>query len=287
MSKWSEWQLCEFRGLFATCICILLVAVLRVSLYCFIPVLPSSQYFMRSELTELASFPRKALDNLYSSSAHSHSSSLADFKHLHCVDTMLKGNWLEFILALFRTMPIAYHWSSEIMLFLSVVSGSLLLHVEDITILRLSLAVILASIHKFPSGPRDECAHLVVSTMIHVYAVHGENELVCLGLQHLWSHLHAIETEEYQFLLEAVTASLTMLSVDGGEPTSQRSTFISAMLEQSMAQASQPQIAQAVFALNKTVTAVNPPVDHLGVEVRMVEAYNNYDGFLKQTTAHA
>ena len=234
---------------------------------------------MRSELTELASFPRKALDNLYSNSAHSHSSSLADFKHLHCVDTMLKGNWLEFILALFRAMPIAYHWSSEIVLFLSVVSGSLLLHVEDITILRLSLAVILAAIHKFPTEPRGEAAHLLVSTMIHVYAVHGENELVCLGLQHLWSHLHAaIETQEYQFLLEAVTASLTMLSVDGGEP-SQRSTFVSAMLEQSMAHASQRQIAQAVFALNKTVTAVSPPVDRLGVEVRTVEVYSKYDVF--------
>lgn len=242
---------------------------------------------MKSELTELASFPRKALDNLYSNSAHSHNSSLADFKHLHCVDTMLKGHWLEFILALFRTMPITCHWSSEIVLFLSVVSGSLLLHVEDITILRLSLAVILAAIHKFPSGPRDEAAHLLVSTMIHVYAVHGENELVCLGLQHLWSHLHAaIETEEYQFLLEAVTASLAMLNVDGGQPGPQRGTFVSAMLEQSMAHASQPQIAQAVFALNKTVTAVSPPVDHLGVEVRRVDAYNEYDVFFKQTTAH-
>lgn len=231
---------------------------------------------MRSELTELASFPRKALDNLYSNSAHSHSSSLADFKHLHSVDTMLKGDWLDFILALFRTMPVAYHWSSEIMLFLSVVSGSLLLHVEDITILRLSLAVILAAIHKFPSGPRDEAAHLLVSTMIHVYAVHGENRLVCLGLRHLWSHLHAMrKTEEYQFLLEAVTASLTMLSMDGGGPR-QQSTFVSALLEQSMilAHVSQPQIAQAVFELNKTVTANSPPVDHLGVEVRKAEAFN-------------
>lgn len=231
---------------------------------------------MKSELTELASFPRKALDNVYSSNGHSHPS-LADLKHLHCVDTMLKGNWLQFILALFRAMPKASHWSSEILLFLSVVSGSLLLHIEDITILRLSLAIIVAVIHKFPSGPRDEAAHLMVSTVIHVYAVHGENELVCLGLQHLWSHMHAIESEEYQFLLEAVTASLTMLSTDCGVPN-QQNTFVSALLEHSMTvpHASQPQIAQAVFELNMTVTANSPPVDHLGVEVRKVEAYNDY-----------
>lgn len=232
---------------------------------------------MKSELTALASFPRKALDNVYSRDGHSHPS-LADLKHLHCVDTMLKGNWLEFILALFRAMPKACPWSSEILLFLSVVSGSLLLHVEDVTILRLSLAIIIAVIHKFPSGPRDEAAHLIVSTVIHVYAVHGENELVCQGLQHLWSHLHAIETEEYQFLLEAVTASLTMLSMDSEVPN-QQSTFVSALLEHSMtvAHASQPQIAKAVLELNKTVTASSPPVDHLGVEVRKVGACNDYD----------
>ena len=221
---------------------------------------------MKSELTELASFPRKALDNVYSCNVRSRPS-LADLKHLHCVDTMLKGNWLEFILALFRTMPKYYTWSSDIMLFLSVVSGSLLLHVEDITILRLCLAVIVAAVHKFPSGPTDEAAHLIVSTVIHVYAVHGENELVCQGLQHLWAHLHAVEIEEYGFLLEAVTASLTMLTM-GSREGNQQNSFVSTLLANSTTRASQPQIAQAVFELNKTVTAGSPPEDHLGVEVR-------------------
>jgi hypothetical protein len=223
--------------------------------------------FMHAELIELSSFPRKVLDSVYSLPA------LVDIRHLRSSDVMLKGSWLQFICSLFQASPEFFKWSSDLMLFLSAISGSLLLHAEEASVLRLSLAAFLSVISRFPAVIKDEAAELIISTTIQVYAVHGDNELISNSLCHLWSQLHTQRGHEYEFLLEVPNASLALLREDTSSVPNTilqqgQGSFVAALLmhRAHYLNTSKESLTVAVFKLLNALGSHSPPPDVLGIE---------------------
>ncbi|XP_016120387.1 protein unc-80 homolog, partial [Sinocyclocheilus grahami] len=85
---------------------------------------------LQEDLLRLPSFPRSAID--------------AEFtlfneplgKELFGLDTLHKVLWIKLLEEMFLGMPSEYPWGDEIMLFLNVFNGALLLHPEDSALLR-------------------------------------------------------------------------------------------------------------------------------------------------------
>ena len=160
------------------------------------------------------------------------------------------------------------------MLFLSVIGGSLLLHAEEASALRLSLTAFLSIISKFPHVMKDETAELIISTTIQVYAVHNDNELICDSLSHLWGQLHIQQGHEYEFLLQVPSASLALLQEDSSTVPNavlQQSpgSFVSALLmhKSQVLDTSKESLIAAVFKLLNALASDSPPPDVLGIEV--------------------
>ena len=123
---------------------------------------------------------------------------------------MLKGMWARFVLKLFTSVKPEYEWSNSMVLFLNVVSGALLLHCEDHTILRTCLAALLTAASKFHAVFRKDGYQMIVPTLVQVYALHTKNSLVTKAIEFVWCHFYFLHSNV--FLLQAIAAMATMLS---------------------------------------------------------------------------
>ena len=169
-------------------------------------------------------------------------------------------------------MPTTFKWSSEMVLFLSVVTGSMMLHAEDVNILRLSVAVLLKLLYHRGHQHQVtkvslEARQAVIFSIIKVYAVHCDNQLVKGTLELLWSHLY--KSGDQRFLLDVASACKP---ITGKEPLqqSQLVQFLSfSMPTQSSAHmdTTKEKLMRAVFHLLKTLSLKTPPVDSIGAEV--------------------
>lgn len=92
-------------------------------------------YFLHDELTKHPSFPRKALESEFSLYENG---SLG--KQLYGMDMLHKISWCRLVSLLFERMPSSFPWTSDIHLFLNLFNGILILHAEDMSMLRMCLA---------------------------------------------------------------------------------------------------------------------------------------------------
>ncbi|CDQ90014.1 unnamed protein product [Oncorhynchus mykiss] len=85
---------------------------------------------LQEDLLRLPSFPRTAIDGEFSLFSEPQG------KELFGLDTLHKVLWIKLLEEMFLGMPSEYPWGDEIMLFLNVFNGALLLHPEDSALLR-------------------------------------------------------------------------------------------------------------------------------------------------------
>ncbi|MEQ2209033.1 hypothetical protein XENOCAPTIV_022752 [Xenoophorus captivus] len=85
---------------------------------------------LQEDLLRLPSFPRTAIDAEFSLFSEPQG------KELFGLDTLHKVLWIKLLEEMFLGMPSEYPWGDEMMLFLNVFNGALLLHPEDSSLLR-------------------------------------------------------------------------------------------------------------------------------------------------------
>ncbi|KAJ3584353.1 hypothetical protein NHX12_014848 [Muraenolepis orangiensis] len=85
---------------------------------------------LQEDLLRLPSFPRTAIDAEFSLFNEPQG------KELFGLDTLHKVLWIKLLEEMFLGMPSEYPWGDEMMLFLNVFNGALLLHPEDSALLR-------------------------------------------------------------------------------------------------------------------------------------------------------
>ena len=121
---------------------------------------------------------------------------------------MLKTTWVKFVLQLFKSLRPDFDWSNNIILFLNVINGALLLHSEDSTILKYCLASLLMAATKFNSIFKKDGYLMIVPTMIQVYALHPRNKLITEALKFIWAHFFLLDGNVFYLQVTAATATL-------------------------------------------------------------------------------
>ena len=160
--------------------------------------------FMHNELSELGSFPRKALDNILHLNEP-----MSPSVELRITDIMLKGVWIQFVFVLLQKMPDIYTWSYEIIYFISVVTGSLLLYADDAIILQGCLSTLLLAATKFNDIFKQRGYNTVVPILVQVYTLHHHNKVVLQAIEHIWGKFYLLN--DNVFVMQAVTSLAALL----------------------------------------------------------------------------
>ncbi|OWK12608.1 UNC80, partial [Cervus elaphus hippelaphus] len=111
---------------------------------------------LQEDLLRLPSFPRSAIDAEFSLFSDPQGIRKEGFpllgifswptgKELFGLDTLQKSLWIQLLEEMFLGMPSEFPWGDEIMLFLNVFNGALILHPEDSALLRQYAATVINS----------------------------------------------------------------------------------------------------------------------------------------------
>lgn len=133
-------------------------------------------------------------------------------RELRTVDVMLRGVWTKFVLQLFTQLESSYQVSESIVVFITLLTGSLLLHCEDHVTLKNSLAALLTAAFKFVSIFKTNGYQMVVPSLVQVYAIHSRNKLVKEAIKFIWVHFYWLH--QNVFLLQAVASIANLLSTE-------------------------------------------------------------------------
>lgn len=190
---------------------------------------------------------------------------------------MLKSVWVKFVLQLFKSLKPDFDWSNNIILFLNVINGALLLHSEDSTILKYCLASLLMAVIKFNSIFKKDGYLMIVPTMIQVYALHTRNKLITRALKLIWAHFFLLDGNV--FFLQVTAATATLVSKEAAF-LSRNSTSSFSGLSNSLSHMEDGEarklLVRAVYDLTNSLNIepdAFPPHDELGV---LVSSYSTH-----------
>jgi hypothetical protein len=180
---------------------------------------------------------------------------------------MLMGTWVRFILGLFVQARPGYDWENSLGLFLNVVNGALLLHSEDLSILRQALAALIVAASKFVQVFRRHGYEMVAPTLIQVYASHMSNRLVTNALQFVWAHFYMLNLDSNAFILQAIAATANLLSDEAAKLSTSSGTPLrpSPHPQQLGPALAQETNARAAFQLLESLASEAPPPDLLHI----------------------
>lgn len=162
--------------------------------------------FLHEELMKLPSFPRKALETnltLYSGPMG---------KEVLGVDTLHKITWVRLVAKMFEVSSGFFADSADLHLFLNVVNGTLLLHCEDATVVRLCMATYINAAHQFKNIFATNGYLMIVQTMVQIYNNHQTNSLLCRTIEFVFKQFYIVHRKP--FVLQMFGAVSTLLEVD-------------------------------------------------------------------------
>ncbi|XP_065096078.1 protein unc-80 homolog isoform X3 [Paramisgurnus dabryanus] len=157
---------------------------------------------LQEDLLRLPSFPRNAID--------------AEFtlfneplgKELFGLDTLHKVLWIKLLEEMFLGMPSEYPWGDEIMLFLNVFNGALLLHPEDSALLRQYSATAINTAVHFNHLFSLSGYQWILPTMIQTYADYESNPLLRRGIEFCCRQFYILHRKPFILQLFASVAPL-------------------------------------------------------------------------------
>ena len=162
--------------------------------------------FLHEELMKLPSFPRKALETnltLYSGPMG---------REVLGLDTLHKISWVKLVGRMFEATSGFFADSTDIHLFLNVVNGTLLLHCEDATILRLCMATYINAAHQFKNIFATNGYLLIVQTIVQIYGTHQTNSLLCRTIEFVFKQFYILHSKP--FVLQMFGAVAPLLDTD-------------------------------------------------------------------------
>ncbi|KAB1279135.1 Protein unc-80-like protein [Camelus dromedarius] len=164
---------------------------------------------LQEDLLRLPSFPRSAIDAEFSLFSDPQAG-----KELFGLDTLQKSLWIQLLEEMFLGMPSEFPWGDEIMLFLNVFNGALILHPEDSALLRQYAATVINSAVHFNHLFSLSGYQWILPTMLQDAANTGSSKGV--SAQCLFDLLQSLEGETTDILdiLELVKAEKPLKSLD-------------------------------------------------------------------------
>lgn len=162
--------------------------------------------FLHEELMKLPSFPRKALETnltLYTGPMG---------REVLGIDTLHKIAWVKLVARMFEATSGFFADSSDIHLFLNVINGTLLLHCEDASILRLCMATYINAAHQFKNVFATNGYLLIVQTIVQIYGTHQTNSLLCRTIEFVFKQFYILHSKP--FILQMFGAVAPLLDTD-------------------------------------------------------------------------
>ncbi|XP_030638088.1 protein unc-80 homolog [Chanos chanos] len=157
---------------------------------------------LQEDLLRLPSFPRTAIDAEFSL----FNEPLG--KELFGLDTLHKVLWIKLLEEMFLGMPSEYPWGDEIMLFLNVFNGALLLHPEDSALLRQYTATAINTAVHFNHLFSLSGYQWILPTMLQTYSDYESNPLLRRGIEFCCRQFYILHRKPFILQLFASVAPL-------------------------------------------------------------------------------
>ncbi|XP_071950483.1 protein unc-80 homolog isoform X2 [Antedon mediterranea] len=163
--------------------------------------------FLHGELMRLPSFPRKALDaefDLYRSPALG--------KELFGLDVIHKLQWVKLISTMFSNMSPDFAWGADMQLFLNVINGALLLHCEDMSLLRVCLATYINIAKHFKQIFATKGYQSTMPTIMRIYSAYNCNPMVTSAIEYTCKQFYKLHMKP--FILQMFGSAAPLLIVE-------------------------------------------------------------------------
>ncbi|XP_077570796.1 protein unc-80 homolog isoform X4 [Stigmatopora nigra] len=157
---------------------------------------------LQEDLLRLPSFPRTAIDAEFSLFNEPQG------KELFGLDTLHKVLWIKLLEEMFLGMPSEYPWGDEMMLFLNVFNGALLLHPEDSALVRQHTATAINTAVHFNHLFSLSGYQWILPTMLQVYADYEGNPLLRQGIEFCCRQFYILHRKPFVLQLFASVAPL-------------------------------------------------------------------------------
>ncbi|XP_033107470.1 protein unc-80 homolog, partial [Anneissia japonica] len=170
--------------------------------------------FLHGELIRLPSFPRKTLDaefDLYRSPALG--------KELFGLDVIHKLQWVKLISTMFNNMSADFQWGGDIQLFINVINGALLLHCEDMAILRVCLATYINIARHFKQIFATKGYHLLLPTLFRAHSLYYTSSVTRCAIEYTCKQFYKLHMKP--FILQMFGSAAPLLVVEKGNSQTQ------------------------------------------------------------------
>ncbi|KFO96913.1 Protein unc-80, partial [Calypte anna] len=158
---------------------------------------------LQEDLLRLPSFPRSAIDAEFSLFNDPQAG-----KELFGLDTLQKSLWIKLLEEMFLGMPSEFPWGDEIMLFLNVFNGALILHPEDSALLRQYAATVINTAVHFNHLFSLSGYQWVLPSMLQVYSDYESNPLLRQAIEFACRQFYVLHRKPFILQLFASVAPL-------------------------------------------------------------------------------
>uniref|UniRef100_G1MYI1 Unc-80 homolog, NALCN channel complex subunit n=1 Tax=Meleagris gallopavo TaxID=9103 RepID=G1MYI1_MELGA len=158
---------------------------------------------LQEDLLRLPSFPRNAIDAEFSLFSDPQAG-----KELFGLDTLQKSLWIKLLEEMFLGMPSEFPWGDEIMLFLNVFNGALILHPEDSALLRQYAATVINTAVHFNHLFSLSGYQWVLPSMLQVYADYESNPQLRQAIEFACRQFYVLHRKPFILQLFASVAPL-------------------------------------------------------------------------------
>ncbi|XP_068101287.1 protein unc-80 homolog isoform X12 [Hyperolius riggenbachi] len=158
---------------------------------------------LQEDLLRLPSFPRSAIDAEFSLFNDPQGG-----KELFGLDTLHKSLWIKLLEEMFLGMPSEFPWGDEIMLFLNVFNGALILHPEDSALIRQYAATCINTAVHFNHLFSLSGYQWILPTMLQVYADYESNPQLRQAIEFSCRQFYVLHRKPFVLQLFASVAPL-------------------------------------------------------------------------------
>ncbi|XP_063072865.1 protein unc-80 homolog [Engraulis encrasicolus] len=162
---------------------------------------------LQEDLLRLPSFPRSAINAEFSLFNESQG------KELFGLDTLHKMLWIKLLEEMFLGMPSEHPWGDEMMLFLNVLNGALLLHPEDSALLRQYTATAINTAVHFNHLFSLSGYQWILPTILQVYSDYENNPLLSKGIEFCCRQFYILHRKPFVLQLFASVAPLLEFNI--------------------------------------------------------------------------
>ncbi|VDM59235.1 unnamed protein product [Angiostrongylus costaricensis] len=147
-------------------------------------------FFLHDELTHLPSFPRKSLETCFGM-FHGEMG-----EQLKAMEAMHKFTWAKLMSDMFEKMENAFMFA-DLHLFINVVNGIMIMHCEDLLILRRCAATYIAMSIHFNSLFASQGFFLIMPTLLRCYSQRQTNRLFCSVVEFMCRQFYTLHRKPF------------------------------------------------------------------------------------------